>query len=256
MGHALFVIGPAGSGKTSFAQMMKEYYSTSQNRNVCLVNLDPAQALDDLDFAYDIRNHIEITEIMEEADFGPNGGLMAGIEAVSDSIDIMEIPEDDDAFLIFDCPGQIELYVHSDSISKIVREMEKNHTVMVVYALDATHIIDKHKFISAAITASIAMNKFEVPHINVFTKCDLVSKDDLNEFIFDMDIENICKDLPGTSEKEKNFNHALATIVQDQGLLGFVPLNYKDPDSIEALAYQIDTCLQYFDTHLPEENAN
>ncbi|KAI5189379.1 GPN-loop GTPase [Nematocida minor] len=252
MGCALFVIGPAGSGKTTLTHMLKDHYS-AQKRKVTLVNLDPAQALDDLEFAVDIRNHIEITEIMEEADFGPNGGLMAGIEAISDNLDIMEIPEEDDSFLIFDCPGQIELYIHSDSVQKIVAEISKNNSVMIVYALDATHTMDITRFVSASISATIAMGKFEVPHINVFTKCDLVDEEQLDEFIYDMDIEGVAENLPASSEKEKKFNYALTTIIRDQGLLGFVPLNYKKNNSLDALAYQIDTCLQYFDTQLPEE---
>ncbi|KAH9386724.1 GPN-loop GTPase [Nematocida major] len=248
MGYALFVIGPAGSGKTSLSHMLKEYY-TSQNRSVSIINLDPAQTLEDLDFSFDIRNHIEVAEIMEEADFGPNGALMAGLEAISDHLDVMELPEDDGAFLIFDCPGQIELYVHSDSIMKIVQEMGKNHYTMAIYALDATHAFDTAKFVSAAVSATISMCKFEVPHINVLTKCDLVPSEDLEDFLFGMDIENIAEKLPAHTPREKKFNHALTTIIRDQGLLGFIPLDYKKENSLEALAYQIDTCVQYIDAH-------
>lgn len=247
MGCGIFVIGPAGSGKTSLAHMLKEYYKTSQNRKVLLVNLDPAQALDDLEFEYDIRDHIEISEIMEEADFGPNGGLLAGVEAVSENMDIMNIPEDDE-FLIFDCPGQIELYIHSDSISRIVREIGKYHSTMIIYAVDATHTMDPNRFVSAAITAAISMNRFEVPHINILTKCDLVDKNYLDEFLFDMDVDGLLTNLTGT-EKEKKFNTALISIVRDQGIIGFIPLNYKEADSLEILSYQIDNCLQYYDNY-------
>lgn len=248
MGYALFVIGPAGCGKTTMCHMLKEHYA-AQKRQALLINLDPAQALEDLEFCHDIRDHIEITEIMEEADFGPNGGLMAGLEAIADNLDVMEIPEDDNSFLIFDCPGQIELYIHSDSILKIIGEMGRYHSTMVIYALDAMHILDTSRFVSAAISATIAMSKFEVPYLNVFTKCDLVKDEELDEFLYLMEIEAIGENLPYTSLKEKKFNNALTTIIRDQGLLGFIPLDYKKSTSLEALAYQIDTCLQYLDTN-------
>ncbi|KAI5137093.1 GPN-loop GTPase [Nematocida ausubeli] len=252
MGYALFVIGPAGSGKTTLTHMLKEHY-TSQKRSVTLVNLDPAQALTDLEFVFDIRDHIEISEIMEAADFGPNGGLMAGLEAISDNLDIMELPEDDEVFLIFDCPGQIELYLHSDSISKIITEMQKNHFPLVLYALDAMHLLDNSRFLAAAISATIAMSKFEVPHLNIFTKCDLVDKAQLDELLESLDTETLCENLPARTVDEKKFNQALTTIIKDEGLLGFIPLNYKEKESIDELAYHIDTSLQYFDNHMPDE---
>ncbi|KAI5126293.1 GPN-loop GTPase [Nematocida parisii] len=252
MGYAIFVIGPAGSGKTSLSHMLKEHY-TAQKRGVVLVNLDPAQALTDLEFSFDIRDHIEITEIMEAADFGPNGGLMAGLEAISDNLDIMELPEDDDTLLIFDCPGQIELYLHSDSISKIITEVQKNHFPLILYALDVMHLLDSSRFTSAAITATIAMSKFEVPHLNIFTKCDLVKKEELDELLDELDLDTLCSSIPARCRNEKKFNHALTTIIKDEGLLGFIPLNYKEKESLDELAYHIDTSLQYFDSHMADE---
>ncbi|OAG30183.1 hypothetical protein NEDG_01766 [Nematocida displodere] len=246
MGCAVFVIGPAGCGKTTMCQVLRDYYA-GQKRRTTLVNLDPAQMHEDLEFSIDIRDHIELADIMEEADFGPNGGLMAGMEAISDNIDVLGLPEEED-FLIFDCPGQIELYIHSDSIKKIVTEMQKHHTVGIIYVLDATHTLDVHKFVSGALSAMIAMAKFEVPHLNVLTKCDLVPEEDVEEFLFGLDIENVCNKMEASSLKEKQFNTALATIISDNGLLGFMPLDYSKEETIEAIAYNIDTCTQYFDT--------
>ncbi|KAI5181236.1 GPN-loop GTPase [Nematocida sp. AWRm80] len=253
MGFALFVIGPAGSGKTTFCQMLREHYN-AQNRRTTLVNLDPAQIHEDLAFDIDIRDHIELADIMEEADFGPNGGLMAGIEAVADNLDIMNLPEDDDVFLIFDCPGQIELYIHSESMKTIVEHMKKVHYTMAAYALDSTHAINMSKFVAGALSATIAMAKFEVPHINIFTKCDLVKKDEIEGILFGLTPEDMQEALPARSTTEKSFNVAMSTIISDNGLLSFIPLNYKDEATLETIAYQIDTCIQYYDNAEIEAN--
>ncbi|KAI5190310.1 GPN-loop GTPase [Nematocida sp. AWRm77] len=246
MGCALFVVGPAGCGKTTLVQVLHERYA-SEKRNVSIVNLDPAQILEDLPFAIDIRNHIDITEIMEEADFGPNGGMMAGLEAVADNIDVLGLPEEENAFLIFDCPGQIELYIHSNSVKKICDWAARSHSTAMVYTLDATHVLDASKFVSGALSAIIAMAKFELPHINVLTKCDMVSEGEIEEFMHDVDMETLCDKLPSTNAKTKRFNQAFSSIIETNGLLSFHPLDYAKDELLEELIYQIDTCVQYFD---------
>lgn len=246
MGAAIFVAGPAGSGKTTFCHVLKDLY-VEQKRKVFLVNLDPAQALEKLEFDIDIRNYISVADIMEEADFGPNGGLLAGMAAVSDNIDILDIPEDDDIILVFDCPGQIELYIHSESVKKITEYVRKIHTTMLIYILDSVHALDMHRFVAGALSATIAMAKFELPHINVFSKCDLVDSDAVEEFLCGLDTEDICEKLKGKTKRERSFNSALSTIISDNGLLGFHPLNYKDENTIESLLLQIDMCTQYTD---------
>jgi len=247
MGCAVFVVGPAGSGKTTLAGVLREH-NAGLKRKVHLVNLDPAQALEELEFDFDIRNHIEISEIMEEADFGPNGGLLAGLGAVAENLDVMELPEEEDAYLIFDCPGQIELYVHDDSVKKIVEAVGQHHTVGMIYALDSTHALDSARFLSGALSATVAMAKFEVPHINVLTKCDLLDEEDVEEFVQGLEIENICENLSSRSEQEEKFNRSLAKIVENNGFLGFIPLDLKKEESVEGLAYQIDMCIQYYDS--------
>ncbi|KAI5185118.1 GPN-loop GTPase [Nematocida homosporus] len=251
MGCGVFVIGPAGSGKTTLCQVLREYYVAAKRR-VVLVNLDPAQMHEDFDFDIDIRDHLSLMDVMEEADFGPNGGLLAGVEAVADNLDILELPEEEDAFMLFDCPGQIELYIHSESIKRIVENVQKCHTVMMVYALDATHVLEMGKFVAGAISATIAMAKFEVPHMNVFTKCDLVGEEEIEEFLYGLDKETIHERMGYESEQENRFNMALATIISDNGLLGFYPIDYKNEQAIEDLTYQIDACTQYLESQEPQ----
>lgn len=247
MGAAIFVVGPAGCGKSTLCRVLKDLYE-EQKRKVFLINLDPAQILEQTEFDIDVCNHICIADIMEETDFGPNGGLLAGMSAIADSIDILDIPEEEDALLIFDCPGQIELYIHSDSVKNITDYVRKIHTTMLIYVLDSMHTLDMHRFLAGALSATIAMAKFELPHINVFSKCDLVDSNVIEEFIYGLDADYICEKLKVKSEQEKRFNAALSTIVSDSGLLGFYPVNYKEDHTVENLLLQIDMCTQYIDT--------
>ena len=70
---AQIVIGPPGSGKTTYCHGMQQYFEQS-GRPVAVVNLDPAN--DDAPYAcaIDVRELISLGDVAEELDLGPNGG--------------------------------------------------------------------------------------------------------------------------------------------------------------------------------------
>lgn len=69
-----------------------------------------------------------------------------------------EIKDYMDDYLIFDCPGQIELYSHIPVMKTLVRELEKlGYQVCGVYCLDSTFIEDGAKFIAGTFMCLSAM---------------------------------------------------------------------------------------------------
>lgn len=75
MRYAVFVTGPAGAGKSTFCASLLTHAQAS-NRQVHLVNLDPAADRFEYAPAVDIRDLINLEDVMEELEFGPNGGLI------------------------------------------------------------------------------------------------------------------------------------------------------------------------------------
>lgn len=79
--------------------------------------------------------------------------------------------------LLFDLPGQIELYVHLDAFRHIFTYLERQGVrLCVAYCLDITFFSDAAKSLSGSLLALNAMLFFELPHVNILTKCDLVTK--------------------------------------------------------------------------------
>jgi GTPase SAR1 family protein len=86
---ALMVMGPAGSGKTTFCSTIVSHCRAIK-RNIHLVNLDPAAEEFETQPAIDIKDLVSLDEVMKELDFGPNGGLIYTLEYLIENIDWLE----------------------------------------------------------------------------------------------------------------------------------------------------------------------
>ena len=157
----------------------------SHKRTYKVCNLDPAAEV----FKYkcdigkslkndfvDIRDLISLDDVQEELKYGPNGGLVYCMEYLIENIDwlVDELAEfADDSFVIFDCPGQIELYSHLDVMQRLAKAIQKaGFLICAVYCADGTFINEPSKYISACFTALSTMTQLGVPHLNVLTKID------------------------------------------------------------------------------------
>lgn len=72
------VIGPAGSGKTTYCNGMQQYL-TLTGRKTAVVNLDPANDALPYDCAVDISELVALAEVQDNLKLGPNGGSIHGL---------------------------------------------------------------------------------------------------------------------------------------------------------------------------------
>ena len=70
------VVGPPGSGKSTYCNGMQQYL-TALGRKVAVVNLDPANDVLPYEHTVDIMDLIALEEVMKETGLGPNGGKLA-----------------------------------------------------------------------------------------------------------------------------------------------------------------------------------
>jgi len=64
---------------------------------------------------------------MEEDDLGPNGGVLYALEELEQNMDWFEkgLSELGEDYVLFDCPGQVELYTHHSSLRNIFFKLQK-----------------------------------------------------------------------------------------------------------------------------------
>lgn len=252
--YAQLVMGPAGSGKSTYCSLMVKHCEALR-RTVHVVNLDPAAEYFDYPVLADVRDLIQVDDAMEDEAlrFGPNGGLVFCMEYLAKNFDWLheELDDIEDDYILFDCPGQIELYTHIPVMRQLVDMLQKwNFHVCAVYLLDSQFLLETSKFVSGALTALTTMVNLETAHINVMTKVDLLSKKDKKE------LERYLEPSMSTllfdefedekfSAKFKKLNAAIATMIDDYSLVKFLPLDQTNEDSLNDILLQIDMCLQY-----------
>ncbi|XP_072969058.1 uncharacterized protein [Typha angustifolia] len=250
MGYAQLVIGPAGSGKSTYCSSLYQHCEALRRR-IHIVNLDPAAENFDYPVAMDIRELISLDDVMEELELGPNGGLMYCMETLQENLDDwLEEELDnylDDDYLVFDCPGQIELFSHVPVLRNFVDHLKrKNFNVCAVYLLDSQFITDVTKYISGCMASLSAMVQLELPHINILSKMDLVTnKRDIEEYL-NPEAEFLLSELnQHMAPQFAKLNKALAGLVDDFNMVNFVPLDLRKESSIQYVLSYIDNCIQY-----------
>ena len=253
---ACLVIGPAGSGKSTFCDLMRTHCE-NLHRRVHVVNLDPAAEHFKYPVAADIRDLVPLEEVMREMKLGPNGGLLYCMEYLVDNIDWLEDQLEDlgqDEYVFFDCPGQIELYSHVPAIGQVVAELQRlGFKICACYLLDSQFVADAAKFISGVLCCLSAMTSLELPHVNVLSKCDLLpSRKHLEEFL-EADAGALGELLrKGTSPSFYKLNTAICTMLDEWSMVQFLPLDPRDEDTVEIILAQVDNTIQYHDDIEPK----
>lgn len=74
-------------------------------------------------------------------------------------------------------PGQIELYTHLQAGRDLINLLQSwNFRICSVFMVDSQFMIDGPKFLSGTMAALSVMANMELPHVNVLSKMDLLTK--------------------------------------------------------------------------------
>ncbi|KAK6923630.1 GPN-loop GTPase [Dillenia turbinata] len=226
-------------------------HCTAVGRRIDIVNLDPAAKNFDYPVSVDIRELVNLDEVMEDFNLGPNGGLICCMEFLEENLDdwLAEELETfmDDDYLVFDCPGQIELFSHVPVLKNFVDHLKrKNFNVCAVYLLDSQFITDVTKFISGCMACLSAMVQLELPHVNILSKMDLVTnKRELEEYLNPEPRFLLSELNQRMAPQFEKLNRALIELLDQYSMVSFLPLDLRKESSIRYILSQIDTSIQY-----------
>ncbi|KAK3318640.1 putative GTP binding protein [Apodospora peruviana] len=247
------VLGSPGAGKSTYCDGMQQF-TGAIGRQCSVINLDPANDHTNYPCALDIRSLVTLEEIMSDDRLGPNGGVLYALEELENNMEwledgLKEIGEGD--YVLFDCPGQVELYTHHNSLRNIFFRLQKlGYRLVAVHLSDCFCLTQPSLFLSNTLLALRGMLQMDLPHINVLTKIDRLSSYDPLPFNLDFytEVQDLSYLIPSLeaespalrSDRFSRLNQAVAELVQKFGLVSFEVLAVENKKSMMHLLRVID----------------
>lgn len=247
--YVQLVIGPAASGKSRYCQAMQEHFQVIK-RPLTLVNLDPAAEFFAYTPNYDIRELVTSDDVMEEMELGPNAALIQAIEFLLSESEWLEDILGDDDYVIFDCPGQIELYTHLDVMYNFIQKLKSvGCHICTVYTMDSMLLLDVSKYITSLMIATSVMVRLESPHVTVLTKYDMLP----NKVDYDFYEFSQLDRFGHQSGKLTELEEAIEELVEEYSMVNVIPLDITDEETIQIVLQHIDSALQWGEDEEPSE---
>ncbi|KCZ76989.1 hypothetical protein H311_02004 [Anncaliia algerae PRA109] len=235
------VIGPPGSGKTSYILKKRQILK----RKCMTINLDPGN--ENNSFDYDIRQFYKTEDYITKNEYGPNNAVKEILKDFAQNLDEhLSFLEDEEFYYIFDFPGQVEFFLVGDSLKKIFDFLiHKSFSIAVVNLFDLVHFTNVFSKASVYLIATLCVLLLEAPQVCVISKCDHNDK-------FNVDIEKAANvEFDYTDDK---FLRQSYEFVTNSSVLNFEVLDIFNEDTIIYLQYIIDSCSGYI--YYNEEGIN
>ncbi|ROT39462.1 hypothetical protein SODALDRAFT_344339 [Sodiomyces alkalinus F11] len=257
MPFAQLVLGSPGSGKSTYCDGMHQFLGAI-GRVCSVVNLDPANDHTSYPAAIDIRDLVKLEDVMGRDCLGPNGGVLYALEQLEHNLDWLEdkLKELGEDYVLFDCPGQVELYTHHHALRNIFFRLQKiGYRLVVVHLNDSMCLTQPSLYIASLLLSLRAMLQMDLPHINVLSKIDKVAS--YNTLPFNLDFYTDVQDLsylipyledesPALrSHKFARLHEAVANMIESYGLVRFEVLAVENKKSMMHLLRVVDRASGY-----------
>ncbi len=183
MAHSLYFVGTAGAGKSTLTGVFAQWLQDAKV-SVATVNLDPGVVLLPYSPDVDVRDYVSLQEVMGKYNLGPNGGLIAAIDLMSAHLETLEEEINDlgTDFILFDAPGQIELFAFRETGPVIVSSIGGD-SKMILFLVDSALARTPAGFVSSLLLSASVLVRFNLPQLNVLSRADLLSEDELERLM-------------------------------------------------------------------------
>ncbi len=179
----VFVVGPAGSGKTTLVHSFASWLEQNQY-DVTIVNLDPAAEHLPYIADIDVRDVASARKIARKYGLGPNASIIAAIDLVNLNADRIkqQIIDVGGTYVLVDTPGQMELFAFRGSSALLISRLSVERSA-IVFVMDSTAARTPMEFVSSLLLAMSTQLRFNKPQVNVLNKIDMVDPETVERML-------------------------------------------------------------------------
>jgi GTPase SAR1 family protein len=239
--HVVYILGTAGSGKSALTFKLSELLF-DEGWNVIRVNMDPGVRQLPYTPDVDVRDYVDLDQIIKKYELGPNGALIAASDILVTKID--DIKEQINSFeadyVIVDTVGQMEIFAYRSSGLLFVTALSKSS--VVVHLIDSLLARTPTSFISMVLLGASLKVRFPIPHITVLSKTDLISEEEIERICKWSNPEILADALEITTKgQQRELNITLFNSLKIQGYIGEVtPVSSVTMNGVDALVGDLE----------------
>lgn len=183
----MVLLGTAGSGKTSLTNVLQQWLKAKYGFSVKVVNLDPGAEGVTYTSDYDVRRIVSVKDLMLKDNLGPNGATLKAMEMIQKRFDeveneLLKIQKDADV-IIYDTPGQMEVFVFHPSGPFILGRLRKLRSTVGVFLIDPWLLNSPSGLAAALLLSIITKLRMSIPLVLVISKSDLVDKNFVSKLV-------------------------------------------------------------------------
>jgi GTPase SAR1 family protein len=194
--YYIIVAGPAGSGKSTMTNVLAHWLEDHE-MSVTKVNFDPAADYLPYNPDIDVRDYVNIKEVMSKYGLGPNGALIATIDMLVNHIaDIKnEIESLNDNYVIIDMPGQLEIVAFRRVGPLLIDYLTEGRKAATLFLIDSYLVLNAMSAISLLLLSLSTLLRMKKPQVIALTKVDLLTSEQESEVVRIFSEEFSCSEL-------------------------------------------------------------
>ena len=243
--YTIFMLGTAGSGKTVLTRTLLDWFD-EKKLDIATLNLDAGVRRLPYNPDIDVRDIVNIDNLTDKLDLGPNGAMIASMDLVATKIDQIksEIEYIAPEYLIIDTPGQIELFAYRSSgrlVSSVIAEESQSSSVFLI---DPSIVLKPEGF-SSLLLLSLSVNfQLSLPQITAISKADIIEKEQMERLESWIDSpESLVTDLQrsGTVGLSQQLGMSIVELLDQFKTTGdLVPISANTGENIDTLIAMLE----------------